>query len=405
MGLNLNSLKNLSSAPANSSAETSNNLVSPTQDITAISPINAQEEKAISVSPKLSLLKLKKASGIDTSVTPIETEIPVGQLEKGQLQDMKSLFSPEVNNVVSPISKIEETSINPEPATSTIEIIPVEAVAQETQSIIVEEIAEPREEIKEVVEATTEPKEFFPKFHITDTLNLDEDLQDLNMIKEHEEPGVIENKPVVAEIIEEEITVIPEIREETISTSSDMETIETKTPTISNKENTIIHEELPQEAVTTEVPSEASSENTTPAITPEYVAEVKTELSENRRAGFRFFIQHKTKILAGVSFVAISGLAMTFFSDSLFSTRVQQSGKTNIQEVTKEPVQEIKVPPQEEVLPPPTQDNVPPNEEITTEQQPTIPSYEMGRDYSITKNTKKNIRIKTDTGAIGTITP
>ena len=59
-------------------------------------------------------------------------------------------------------------------------------------------------------------------------------------------------------------------------------------------------------------------------LTPEYVAEVKTELSEGRRAGFRFFLQRKSKIIAGVSFVLISSIAL-IFSGSFLSTDIQKA--------------------------------------------------------------------------------
>ena len=65
----------------------------------------------------------------------------------------------------------------------------------------------------------------------------------------------------------------------------------------------------------------------------EYVEEVKTDLSEQRRAGFRFLIKQRTKVLAGLSIlISISIIAMV--SNSFLSTTIPK-GKSNIQEVSK----------------------------------------------------------------------
>jgi len=118
-------------------------------------------------------------------------------------------------------------------------------------------------------------------------------------------------------------------------------------------------------------------------ITPEYVAEVKTELSEQRRAGFRFFVQKNTKIMAGVSFLIIA--IGVFFSSSLFSTDIQKSRKSNIQEVIKN----TPVPP---VVTENTTSGAISEPVISTDVFPLeSTNYEAGRDYTIIKNTKKNI--------------
>lgn len=80
---------------------------------------------------------------------------------------------------------------------------------------------------------------------------------------------------------------------------------------------TIVHEELPDRKN---------------ILTPEYVAEVKTELSEGRRAGFRFFTQRKTKIMAGISLVVLSVSAITLLSGTFLSNSMQKTGKGNVQE-------------------------------------------------------------------------
>ncbi|MDD2891845.1 MAG: hypothetical protein PHQ95_02665, partial [Candidatus Gracilibacteria bacterium] len=133
----------------------------------------------------------------------------------------------------------------------------------------------------------------------------------------------------------------------------------------------------------TEVPSSEAI-----VITPEYVAEVKTELSEGRRAGFRFFVKNNKKIIAGVG-VLFSISAIALFSSSFFGADIQKSGKSNIQEVSN-------------IQPDVTGDELlSDTSETGTISQPetaTIPvetpNYELGRDYNIVKNTKKNIQTK-----------
>lgn len=100
----------------------------------------------------------------------------------------------------------------------------------------------------------TESKEFFPNFRVTDSLDLENDLLDL--------PDTI----TITECPE-----VPSLTTEHGDTPSD----EDNTPVVcitSDEENTPIIS-----AATTE-------SETSVVITPEYVAEVKAELSENRRA-------------------------------------------------------------------------------------------------------------------------
>lgn len=118
-----------------------------------------------------------------------------------------------------------------------------------------------------------------------------------------------------------------------------------------------------------------------PVITPEYVAEVKTELSEQRRAGFRFFRQKKTKIMAGVSFLIVSISAGILFSSSFLSTDLQKSGKSNIQEVIKNTT------PAPVIIDNTTSGATSEPIISTTENS----NYKIGIDYTITKNTKKNV--------------
>lgn len=256
---------------------------------------------------------------------------------------MKIIETEEIVDITTEV----EVAISP-----VIEIMPLEPVTEdskESQSIFLNDKDDKIQDRKSEDEKVGEMKEFFPNFHVSDQLDLDEDLLDLQdfvTIKEH--------SPVTSQ-----------------------EAI-----------NSIVNDNLPpiSEAMPTITIPEEISDNIE-MITPEYVAEVKTELSENRRAGFRFFIQKKTKIIAGVSLVVVSALVLTLFSDSLLSTDIQKSGKSNIQETIKN------TPPAQVAIP------VPIATPETTHIETIIPSgenasYEMGRDYSITKNTKKNIRSK-----------
>lgn len=154
--------------------------------------------------------------------------------------------------------------------------------SEESQSIIlIEEKLETKDGEQENIK-TPETKEFFPNFQITDTMDLDKDLLDLQdfvTIKDHQE-SIIDT---VSILITKEISPIE---------------ISVEASPISSEESIIIQEitDISPVESSAEILSEESSNNV--IFTPEYVAEVKTELSEGRRAGFRFFLQRKTKIMA-----------------------------------------------------------------------------------------------------------
>lgn len=146
--------------------------------------------------------------------------------------------------------------------------------------------------------------------------------------------------------------------------------------------------------------SEESSDNTAIPATPEYVAEVKAELSEQRRAGFRFFAQKKTKIMAG-SLITLSLVAIALLSSPFLSESIQKSGKTNIQETIKNGTMgPIEASGGTDVENTGTSAVTPTGSVTTAPISPVeITSYEIGRDYSVAKNTKKNTRTKTSSGA------
>lgn len=90
----------------------------------------------------------------------------------------------------------------------------------------------------------------------------------------------------------------------------------------------VIEEDLTDPEVDMDIDSMARTES---IITPEYVEEVKTELSEGRRAGFRFFVKNRTKILAGIGVISSLSI-MAIFSGAFINNNVHKAGKVNIQE-------------------------------------------------------------------------
>lgn len=256
------------------------------------------------------------------------------------------------------VNIVPEEEVVISPIIETVPLEPVTEDSKESQSIFLSEEVEEIKDLKSENKGVGEMKEFFPNFHVSDELDLDEDLLDLQdfvTIKEHE----------------------PITSQETINSIANMDL-----PPVSEAMSTIT------------IPEEIS--DNIEMITPEYVAEVKTELSENRRAGFRFFIQKKTKIIASVSLVVISALALTLFSDSFLSTDMQKSGKSNIQEIVKNPTLESTNIPEPVEL---SETAI----EVTPVEETVLPSaekigYEAGRDYSVTKNTKKNVSSRTLSG-------
>jgi hypothetical protein len=319
MALNLNALKNLPIAPLNP-PKVEDIVVSTitTPSISKISLSKTSEdiggtknitpsEKISSTGPKISLMKLKKDSNVEIPVSPtIETNIIekteqemsiaeiVSQAERKNIET--PILIPMMESVIQEervsISTIEE-SIDLSPATSTT--INEQGIG-ESLSIFSNDESKNITPIKENIENET-PKEFFPNFHISNEMDIDADLfniennipvssENSTSIIYQQPTNIIENIPVTQEIIEIEVPVI-----ETKSKEIE-DTVE-----ISTTDNINTSETVPTKEVVSEktIPENISD---TPVITSEYVAEVKTELSEQRRAGFRFFVQKNTKIMA-----------------------------------------------------------------------------------------------------------
>ncbi|MDD2892182.1 MAG: hypothetical protein PHQ95_04405, partial [Candidatus Gracilibacteria bacterium] len=298
MGLNLNSLKNISLEPTNT-ASTENTIISPvtlsqktppsiSQSTVSVSP--SPETKTPSAAPKISLMQLKKASGINNS--PVISEVPQEQpIQAAPVEITEKINkTPVSDNTNSDVITIQqETIINTTPEQEIITPAPVESIVIEEEGVIKDSsegqsitIDEQTPVIEKELPQTTETKEFFPNFQISSQLDLDDDLLGLDDI-----------------ITEQGQSIIPQ-EKSTLTTNNTSEVISDMEPlTDTNKEN-IISSDIEEKTITeitpptdtiTEVPSSEAI-----VITPEYVAEVKTELSEGRRAGFRFFVKNNKKI-------------------------------------------------------------------------------------------------------------
>lgn len=390
MGLNLNSLKNISLEPTNT-ASTENTIVSPvtlsqktppsiSQSTASVSP--SPETKTPSVAPKISLMQLKKASGINNS--PVISEVPQEQPVQTSPVEITEKISktPVSNNTNSEVITIQqETIINTTPEQEMITPAPVESIVIEEEGVIKDSndgqlitIFKQTPVITKELPQTTETKEFFPNFQISNQLDLDDDLLGLDDI-----------------ITEQGQSIIPQ-EKSILTTNNTSEVISDMEPLTDTNKESIISSEIKETISEVAKPSTDTiakiPSNEAMVITPEYVAEVKTELSEGRRAGFRFFVKNNKKIVAGVG-VLFSISAIALFSSSFFGADIQQSGKSNIQEVSN-------VQPNitgDELLSDISETGTISRPETTIISVET-PNYELGRDYNIVKNTKKNIQTK-----------
>lgn len=212
MSLNLNSLKSLSVAPAHAE-ETESPSLTPTDSvhqgaIPEISPNimpapqGSSNEPVLTTGPKISLLKLKKASGISAKAAPAaliaQPHISAQDIsnsekkdpEKGPRLSVGQMQTSQKNEAVASPSK-EEAVLIP----SFTKITLAEDTTQspkEAQPIILDDGTGTSEDAdKENTEMAA--KELFPNFRISDSMNLDEDLLDLQdtiTITEHQEPTI-----------------------------------------------------------------------------------------------------------------------------------------------------------------------------------------------------------------------
>ncbi|MDP2103710.1 MAG: hypothetical protein Q8K26_02200, partial [Candidatus Gracilibacteria bacterium] len=233
-----------------------------------------------------------------------------------------------------------------------------------------------------------EAKEFFPSLNLMEDFSISDELlgiEDMSVKKT------------------ETVTIAPAVVEDEVVQPTPVEEV--------------AQEEIVQEmAVITEEQVSVQTEEVS------HVEEVKNELSEQRKGGFRFFANKKVSVLAGVGIVTTFSL-IGLFSAGFFSSAVPV-GKSNIQEavqpvVSEEVVQPIPAPETTEVAPVPeeviqtapevTPETVPemttaeipvemkdlsslPKQPEIAESTPTVTTYEAGRDYTVIKNTKKNLK-------------
>lgn len=404
MGLNLDSLKNLwtTATPASSKNDTG----WWTKNVASIgmfesiwgTPETTADEKISILGPKISLLKLKKASEAEILVIPAENiwtrEKSIGEIEMEDIEREKIALRASLEN----INQEKTIDNNVEKDDKIMEIISIEETKDmiietkdmiiETKDIIIDswvsqsiittnEIDNSTLAVENEIEEL-QSKEFFPKFQISNNSHHKEDLNDLQdfiTIQDHVQ-GIIPEKDVTYAIGQD----LPATAE------------------VSSEENS--KESTGEITLIEDIEEDFSDSMTTD---PDYVTGVKTELSEKRRGGFRFFIQKKTKIIAWVGLI-FSISAVAFFSRWIFPTDLQENGKTNIQEIEtikQEEDTNIMVLTAED-----TNTGVVIGEdtntwvitEVDTIKDITPPleniGYEIGRDYSITKNTKKNVRTK-----------
>lgn len=375
---------------------------------------------------------------IQDTATAIITETPTSSwMPKISLMKLKEFSSHEqVESIPTPTQAPEEVTNIVEEAESISQEIPTSEVST---SLIIEgndttEVdsgesifsMEVQEEAKE--EATTqepeikveEAKEFFPSLNLMEDFSISDDLlgiEDMSVKTETVTPIIMEEVIVQKEEIAETPSVITEESQVVIETASIEEVVQ---------EIGVVTEE--QEMVETKDVKEEISSLSMPTT---YVQEVKNELSEQRKWGFRFFAKKKASVLAWIGIITTFSL-IGLFSAGFFSTAVP-SGKSNIQEavqpivseevtqstpeVTPEVIETIPeaaptttVPTQEvvestpetiETTPVVTQSTPEVTEVAPVATQPTpemtepIPTptvYEAGRDYTVIKNTKKNLK-------------
>lgn len=295
--LNLDSLKNRTTSSPIGLTSTDNEQVSIVSETVAVAPATSEGAKKSPIK-KLSLMSLKKTGEGEVSVKPMEenkTESRAQEIEKPKI----SLKKPQAIQEEETISVKEETIVE----------LPSE-IAQEkvvSESIISEETSESfsltiegNNQTEKVEEAKVEEpkKEFFPK------------LQSLNLVDFSESVDIISDSLPTIEAVQ--ITETPLVT--SVSTPVEVVKEEVKTQEI---ESVILTEEPKNEIEDTPIPETLVTEETIPqeeslTILPteevahdkDYVEEVKTELSSQRKAGFRFFMEKKTKILAGVGIIA-----------------------------------------------------------------------------------------------------
>lgn len=308
--------------------------------------------------PKISLMKLKESSFFqqtDSMPTSAWTDATANIIQEIEAISLETPIIEAPDSLV-----IEDTEVIEQSSSESI----FSAEAQvENQSASIS----PSVEIKAV-----ETKEFFPSLNLMEDFSISDELlgiEDMSVKTETVAPVVVEEVAVQTE----EVAEAP----------------------------SMIIEEIAQEVavVTEELPSVISEEIG-------HVEEVKNELSEQRKWGFRFFANKKVSVLAWVGIITTFSL-IGLFGAGFFSSAVP-TGKSNIQEAVQSPIPEEVMQPTPGVTPEvvetvpevvqpvpvvaePTPETVQATPEVV-ESIPTTTTYEAGRDYTVIKNTKKNLK-------------
>ena len=278
-GLNLDSLKNLRSS-SNKPKTVSLDTASPTAKTPTEAVVHAVEKAPVvaTKTKKLSLMSLKKTGGTSaiSSKAVIETPAPIVQSRKEEDKTLPKIsLSQEIRAPKEEIilmntteSEIPESLIE---ISNTREETSIFSNSTESVSLSIEGI-ESQGKTAEITEETC-MKEFFPNLKSVGKISL---CEDMDIISETIPTLAVEN------------SLETEMKNEIISAITPREsTLEEKSHIQASK--VILEENTDQE----------------------HVAEVKTGLSEQRRAGFRFLTKQKTKILTGVGvLVSISVIAM-----------------------------------------------------------------------------------------------
>lgn len=371
--------------------ESSENIV---QDTTSTATMDAITPSWL---PKISLMKLKEftSSGQEEVV-----HVPL------QVNEV-------VTEAVSVVEEMETISLEtPTPETSSSLILEDNEITEQSlgESIFSSKTLEEQESEMAISQEPEikieEAKEFFPSLNLMEDFNISDDLlgiEDMSIKAETVAPAIVEEVAVQTEEIAETPSVIIEESQAVIETAPIEEVAQ---------EMAAVNEE--QEMVLSEDAKEEISSLSMPVA---HVEEVKNELSEQRKWGFRFFANKKASVLAWIGIVTTFSL-IGLFGAGFFSSAVP-TGKSNIQEAVQPVVSEEITQPTPEVTPEaveimpevapvttvPTQEIVESTPEATevapittqptpeiTEPVPTTTTYEAGRDYTVIKNTKKNLK-------------
>ena len=200
--------------------------------------------------------------------------------------------------------------------------------SSESSSVVVSDDTEKhsRSEQREVSK-TMETKELFPNFHISDKMNFDEEILGIQNITETENGSKTETGEKIEDtIMDGEPVFVKDAVSPEEKPSNDSPVSDKTEEVMETQAGADIFEQKPEvEAMEETTVSADDAVDSTVVPTPEYVAEIKTELSGQRRAGFRFFAQKKTKILAGLGLAVLSISAVVLFSDSFFLMDLQKS--------------------------------------------------------------------------------